>query len=76
MSLFDVARQDRGWKRFIVDSAAHTLFYGVVGAGIALALGIDFEIYAVMSLLGTAIQFLSGGLFGKLLDAVRRLANV
>ena len=76
MSLLDTARHGKGVKRFIIDSTAHTIFYGVIGGVIALALGIELEIYVAMSLIGTAIQFLSGGLFGRFLDLVRRIAKV
>jgi len=76
MSLFDNFKQDRVVKRFAVDSLAHSIFYGVIGGIIALALGIEPQIYITMSILGTAINFLSGGLFGKFLDFVRRVTNV
>ncbi|WP_455364294.1 hypothetical protein [[Eubacterium] cellulosolvens] len=76
MSLLDTARHGKGVKRFIIDSTAHTIFYGVIGGVIALALGIELEIYVAMSLIGTAIQFLSGGLFGRFLDLFRKIAKV
>jgi hypothetical protein len=64
------------FKKFMVDSMAHTLFYGLLGAVIALALGIPFKTYLAMSIIGTIIQFLSGGFFGRFLDLVRRLMGV
>lgn len=69
-------RQGRDLKKFVVDSTAHALFYGVIGGVIAIALGIKPEVYVTMSIIGTAVQFLSGGLFGRFLDFVRRLAKV
>lgn len=69
-------RQGKDLKKFIVDSTAHSLFYGVIGGVVAIALGIKPEVYITMSIIGTAIQFLSGGLFGRFLDFVRRLAKV
>ncbi len=76
MSFIHALRQGRGLKRFAVDSTAHSLFYGVIGGTIALALGVEFEVYVTMSIVGTAIQFLSGGVFGRFLDLIRHLANV
>jgi hypothetical protein len=76
MSLFEVFKHERAIKRFAVDSLAHTMFYGLIGAGLAIALGIEPEIYITMSIIGTAIQFLSGGLFGRFLDFFRRLTKV
>lgn len=69
-------RQGRDLKKFIVDSTAHALFYGIIGGAIASALGVKPEVYVTMSIVGTAVQFLSGGLFGRFLDFVRRLAKV
>lgn len=76
MSLLEVVKHGKSLKRFAVDSAAHTLFYGAVGGVIALALGVPLEVYVTMSVLGTAIQFLSGGFFGRFLDLLRKLAGV
>ena len=76
MSLLEAARHGKGVKRFIIDSTAHTIFYGVIGGFIALALGIELEIYVAMSIVGTVVQFLSGGLFGKFLDIIRKIAKV
>jgi hypothetical protein len=76
MNLITILKHDRNVKRFAVDSVSHALFYGVIGGIIALALGIEFEIYITMSIIGTAIQFLSGGLFGRFLDFVRKIAQV
>jgi len=75
MSLLDVFKSEQAIKRFAVDSIAHTIFYGLIGAGIAIALGIEPKIYVTMSIVGTAIQLLSGGLFGRFLDYVRRIAK-
>ncbi len=66
----------RNIKKFIVDSLAHIIFYGIIGSIIAIALGIEFKIYIAMSILGTVAQFLSGGFFGRFLDFIRRLAKV
>jgi hypothetical protein len=63
-------------KRFAVDSLAHTIFYGAVGLVIAMALGVDPELFMAMSIAGTAAQFLCGGIFGRFLDLVRRMAGV
>jgi hypothetical protein len=76
MDILNTIKQEKNIKKFAVDSASHTLFYGVIGGIVALTLGIDFEIYITMSIIGTAIQFLSGGIFGKFLDFARRLAKV
>ena len=76
MNLVDTLRQGKSLKRFAVDSTAHTVFYGVIGGIIAVALGIKPEVYITMSILGTTIQFLSGGFFGRFLDFIRRQANV
>jgi hypothetical protein len=64
------------FRKFIVDSMAHTLFYGFLGAVIALALGIELKLYLAMSIIGTAIQIISGGFFGRFLDLIRRLMGV
>lgn len=66
----------KGLKRFAVDSLAHTIFYGAVGALIAMALGVDLELFMAMSIAGTIAQFICGGLFGRFLDLVRRMAGV
>ncbi len=76
MDILNTIKQEKNIKKFAIDSASHTLFYGVIGGIVALTLGIEFEIYITMSVIGTAIQFLSGGIFGKFLDFVRRLAKV
>ena len=76
MSLVDALKQGRNLKRFAVDSTAHVIFYGVIGGIVAISLGIEPEIYITMSVIGTAIQFLSGGFFGRFLDFIRRLAKV
>ncbi len=75
MSFLDVFKYEHTIKRFAVDSLAHTAFYGLIGAGIAIALGIEPEVYITMSIVGTAIQLLSGGLFGRFLDFVRKIAK-
>lgn len=75
MSLLDIFRYERAIKRFAVDSLAHTIFYGLIGAGIAITLGIEPKIYITMSIVGTAIQLLSGGLFGRFLDFIRKIAR-
>lgn len=75
----DSIAQLKDWKslkRFAVDSLAHAIFYGAVGVLIAVALGIDLELFMAMSIAGTAAQFLCGGLFGRFLDLVRRMAGV
>jgi hypothetical protein len=64
------------FRKFIVDSMAHTLFYGFLGAAIALALGIPFKTYLAMSIIGTVVQIISGGFFGRFLDLVRRLMGI
>jgi len=66
----------RNLKKFIVDSLAHTIFYGIIGAIIAIVLGIELKVYIAMSILGTAAQILSGGIFGRFLDFIRHLAKV
>ncbi|MBS7645427.1 MAG: hypothetical protein QW569_04380 [Candidatus Bathyarchaeia archaeon] len=76
MSLLNTFKFDKNLKRFAVDSIAHTIFYGVLGAVIALALGIELKVYLAMSIIGTAIQIVSGGFFGRFLDLVRRLMGV
>jgi hypothetical protein len=76
MIVVNILRQDRNIKKFLVDSTAHTIFYGIIGSIVALSLGVKFEIYIAMSILGTIIQFMSGGVFGKFLDFVRDLAKV
>lgn len=76
MSLLETLKQGKSLKRFAVDSAAHTLFYGLIGGVVALTLGVPLEVYVTMSILGTAIQFLSGGFFGRFLDLLRKLAKV
>ena len=76
MNALNILRQDRVLKKFLVDSTAHTIFYGIIGGIIALALGVQIEIYIAMSILGTIIQFISGGFFGKFLDFIRNLAKV
>ncbi|MGC8849018.1 MAG: hypothetical protein ACP5QI_00915 [Candidatus Bathyarchaeia archaeon] len=76
MSLLNTFKLDKNLKRFAVDSIAHTIFYGVLGAIIALALGIELKVYLAMSIIGTAVQIVSGGFFGRFLDLVRRLMGV
>jgi hypothetical protein len=39
MSLWNTLKLDKNLKRFAVDSIAHTIFYGILGAVIALSLG-------------------------------------
>ena len=69
-------KHGKSLKRFAVDSMAHTVFYGAVGLVIAMALGMDFELFMAMSIAGTIAQFLCGGIFGRFLDLVRRMAGV
>ena len=76
MITLNILRQDRNIKKFLVDSTAHTIFYGIIGSIVALSLGVKIEIYIAMSILGTIIQFISGGFFGKFLDFIRDLAKV
>jgi hypothetical protein len=76
MIVLNILRQDRNIKKFLVDSTAHTIFYGIIGSIVALSLGVKIEIYIAMSILGTIIQFISGGFFGKFLDFIRDLAKV
>jgi hypothetical protein len=76
MIVLHMLRRDRNIKKFLVDSTAHTIFYGIIGSIVALSLGVKIEIYIAMSILGTIIQFMSGGFFGKFLDFVRDLAKV
>jgi len=76
MSLWNTLKLDKNLKRFAVDSMAHTIFYGLLGAAIALALGIELKLYLAMSIIGTAVQLLSGGFFGRFLDLVRKLMGV
>ncbi len=76
MFVLNILKQDRNLKKFLVDSTAHTIFYGIIGSIVALSLGIKIEIYIAMSILGTIIQFISGGFFGKFLDFIRDLAKV
>jgi hypothetical protein len=76
MSQWNTFKLDKNLKRFAVDSIAHTIFYGILGAVIALALGIELKLYLAMSIIGTAIQLLSGGFFGRFLDLIRRLTGV
>ena len=76
MIVVNILRQDRNIKKFLVDSTAHTIFYGIIGSIVALSLGVKIEIYIAMSILGTIIQFISGGFFGKFLDFIRDLAKV
>jgi hypothetical protein len=64
------------FKKFMVDSMTHTLFYGLLGAVIALALGIELKLYLAMSIIGTVVQIISGGFFGRFLDLIRRLMGV
>ena len=76
MSLWNTLKLDKNLKRFAVDSMAHTIFYGLLGAAIAFALGIELKLYLAMSIIGTAVQLLSGGFFGRFLDLVRKLMGV
>lgn len=76
MSLMNTFKLDKSLKRFAVDSIAHTIFYGAVGGILALALGIEPKVYLTMSIIGTAIQLVSGGIFGKFLDQIRKLTGV
>jgi hypothetical protein len=75
MSLSDLFSSTRAVKRYIVDSVAHAMFYGLIGALIAYVLGIKLDIFITMSILGTTIQLFSGGIFGKFLDLVRKITN-
>ncbi|MGC8962047.1 MAG: hypothetical protein ACP5K1_06365, partial [Candidatus Bathyarchaeia archaeon] len=61
MSLLNTFKLDKNLKRFAVDSIAHTIFYGVLGAIVALALGIELKVYLAMSIIGSAVQIVSGG---------------
>ena len=76
MIALNILRQDRNIKKFLVDSTAHTIFYGIIGSIVALSIWVKIEIYIAMSILGTIIQFISGGFFGKFLDFIRDLAKV
>jgi len=74
--MYSLLKVNRNVRKFIADSLAHTVFYGILGAVIALAFGIELKVYVAMSIIGTVVQFLSGGVFGRFLDLVRRMVGV
>jgi len=74
--MYSLLRVNRNVRKFIADSLAHTVFYGILGTVIALAFGIELKVYVAMSIIGTVVQFLSGGVFGRFLDLVRRMVGV
>ncbi len=75
MNFVNAFKERQAVKRFTVDSIAHMLFYGTIGGAIAIALGIEFEVFVTMSAIGTVIQFLGGGIFGRFLDSFRKFTN-